>query len=446
MAARFTSRRFLKPLFGTLVVTAGAGGAVALYSFRSSRERDQWQNRPVPRSPEKINFPRLKSRDEQIEDLRRSGAKKGDPTTTALARQPSSSVLAKTDSSDKGDDIYDLLIIGGGATGTGIALDAVTRGLRVALVERDDFSSGTSSKSTKLVHGGVRYLEKAVWNLDYNQYELVREALRERKYFLDIAPHLSSWLPTILPIRKWYEAPYLWAGTKLYDFLAGSEGPEGSYFLTKHKTLNAFPTLDGNQLVGSLVYHDGQHNDSRMNISLAVTAALYGATVVNHLKVTSLEKDSTGKICGVRVQDQLDNQNRSEKNDQFVVRAKGVINATGPFSDTLRQMDEPEREGIVAPSSGVHVVLPSWFGPKNMGLIDPSTDGRVIFLLPWEGNLIAGTTDTPCSISANPLPKEQEIHWILDEVRRLVDPNIDVQRSDVLAAWSGTSNSHRPVC
>lgn len=438
MAARFRSRRILKPLLYASALTVGGGGSLALYSSRSNNDSSQWQNRPIPRSPEKIRFPGLKSRDEQIADLKRSGTGKdlaGDHATTD--QQSQLSALTKTD-----DNVYDLLVIGGGATGTGIALDAVTRGLKVALVERDDFSSGTSSKSTKLVHGGVRYLEKAVWNLDYNQYELVKEALRERKYFLDIAPHLSSWLPTILPIRKWYEAPYLWAGTKLYDLLAGAEGPEGSYFLPKHKTLNAFPTLDGNQLVGSLVYHDGQHNDSRMNISLAVTAALYGATTVNHLKVTSLEKDSAGKICGARVQDQVEDKGQSDKNDNFVVRAKGVINATGPFSDAVRQMDEPAREGIVAPSSGVHVVLPSWFGPKNMGLIDPSTDGRVIFLLPWEGNLIAGTTDHPCQIGANPLPKEEEIHWILDEVRRLVAPEIEVKRSDVLAAWSGKFNFH----
>ncbi|KAH7037970.1 uncharacterized protein B0I36DRAFT_359589 [Microdochium trichocladiopsis] len=137
---------------------------------------------------------------------------------------------------------YDVLIIGGGATGAGVALDAVTRGLKVAVAERDDFSSGTSSKSTKLVHGGVRYLEKAFWNLDYSQYELVREALKERKYFLRTAPHLSSWLPIMVPLDKWWKAPYYWAGTKCYDLLAGSEGIESSYFLTRSKALDAFPT------------------------------------------------------------------------------------------------------------------------------------------------------------------------------------------------------------
>ena len=185
---------------------------------------------------------------------------------------------------------YDLLVIGGGATGSGIALDAVTRGLRVALVDRDDFASGTSSKSTKLVHGGVRYLEKAVWELDYNQYALVKEALRERKYFLDTAPHLSMWLPIMIPMQKWWQAPYFWAGAKAYDLLAGSEGIEKSYFLTKSRALDAFPMLKANDLVGAMVYYDGAHNDSRMNVSIAATAALYGATVANHVEVTGLTK------------------------------------------------------------------------------------------------------------------------------------------------------------
>ena len=407
MASRLTSRRNLKPLLYTSTALAVAGGSFIYYNNFRARP-SPFADRVVPHSPSQINFPRVKSRNEHIADLRRSAS-------------------AARDSEDE----YDLLIIGGGATGSGIALDAVTRGLKVALVERDDFSSGTSSKSTKLVHGGVRYLEKAVWNLDYNQYKLVKEALRERKYFLDIAPHLSSWLPTILPLRRWWEAPYMWIGTKMYDLLAGAEGPEGSYYLSKRKTMNAFPTLDADQIVGSLVYHDGQHNDSRMNVSLAMTAALYGATIVNHMEVTELEKDGNGKICGAKIRDQ------HGSDGDIVVKAKGVVNATGPFSDSIRKMDDSSDAGMVAPSSGVHIVLPGWLGPKNMGLIDPSSDGRVIFMLPWEGGLVAGTTDAACDVVHNPVPKEQEIDWILSEVRRLVSPDVDVQRSDVLAAWSG---------
>ncbi|KAL9063944.1 MAG: hypothetical protein Q9157_008017, partial [Trypethelium eluteriae] len=328
----------------------------------------------------------------------------------------------------------------GGATGSGIALDAATRGLKVAVVERDDFSAGTSSKSTKLVHGGVRYLEKAVWELDYNQYKLVKEALRERRYFLDTAPHLSEWLPIMIPVQKWWQAPYFWLGTKCYDLLAGHDNIESSYFLTKSKALDAFPMLKKDNLFGALVYYgtqDGAHNDSRMNVSLAMTAALYGATVVNHLEVTGLEKDANGRLNGARVRDLLPERN-GQKSSEFHVRAKGIINATGPFTDSIRKMDDQEVQEIVAPSSGVHVILPGYYSPANMGLIDPSTsDGRVIFFLPWQGNTIAGTTDAACPVEQNPIAGEAEIDWILNEVRGYLQPDINVRRGDVLAAWSG---------
>jgi len=370
----------------------------------------------------------VKSREEQIADLKRSGGSKGSIKGLLTAEE----TAPQNDA-----DIYDLLVIGGGATGAGIALDAATRGLKVAVVERDDFSAGTSSKSTKLVHGGVRYLEKAVWELDYNQYKLVKEALRERKYFLDTAPHLSMWLPIMLPLNKWWKAPYYWAGTKCYDLLAGSEGIETSYFLTKSKALDAFPMLKRTDLVGALVYYDGAHNDSRMNVSIAMTAALYGSTVVNHVEVTSLEKDSNGQLCGARVKDLVQEKN-GKKADEFLVRAKGIINATGPFTDSIRKMDDQEVKEIVAPSSGVHVILPGYYSPQKMGLLDPKTsDGRVIFFLPWQGNTIAGTTDAPTSISQNPVAGEDEIDWILSEIRHYLSPDINVRRGDVLAAWSG---------
>ncbi|EXJ82685.1 glycerol-3-phosphate dehydrogenase [Capronia epimyces CBS 606.96] len=417
MASRFASRRLLKPLaYGTGVAVAGTTVLYMIYRPRNVPGAETLAPKPPKRNangdiiPPK--FPYIKSRAEQIADLKKSSS------------APSS-------------EIYDLLIIGGGATGTGIALDAATRGLKVAIVERDDFSSGTSSKSTKLVHGGVRYLEKAVWNLDYNQYQLVKEALRERKSFLYTAPHLSSWLPIMLPLQKWWQLPYFWAGTKFYDLLAGSEGIESSYFLPRSKALDAFPMLKKDNLVGALVYYDGQHNDSRMNVSLAMTATLYGATTVNHLEVTSLEKDASGKLTGARVRD-LVSETDGTPTEDFVVKAKGIINATGPFADAIQQMDEPNIKEIVAPSLGVHVVLPGYLSPQNMGLIDPSTsDGRVIFFLPWQGNTIAGTTDSPCAIEANPVAGEKDIQWILDEIRTYLTPDINVRRSDILAAWSG---------
>jgi glycerol-3-phosphate dehydrogenase len=242
----------------------------------------------------------------------------------------------------------------------------------------------------------------------------------------------------MLPLQKWWQLPYFWAGTKFYDFLAGSEGIESSYFLPRSKALDAFPMLKKDNLVGALVYYDGQHNDSRMNVSLAMTATLYGATTVNHLEVTGLEKDASGKLTGARVRDLIADKDGQSGNGDFVVKAKGIINATGPFADAIQQMDEPGTRDIVAPSLGVHVVLPGYLSPQNMGLIDPSTsDGRVIFFLPWQGNTIAGTTDAPCAISQNPVAGEKDIQWILDEIRTYLTPDIDVQRSDILAAWSG---------
>lgn len=354
-------------------------------------------------------FPAIKSRAEQLAELRQT-------------------------SSDKSTE-YDLLIIGGGATGTGIALDAATRGLKVAVVERDDFSAGTSSKSTKLVHGGVRYLEKAVMNLDYGQLELVMEALNERKTFLNIAPHLSSELPIMLPLQHWWQMPYFWAGTKAYDLLAGSQGLQSSYWVSKSKATKAFPMLRPDHLVGGLVYYDGQQNDARTNVSLALTSMLYGATVVNHVEVVSLEKDAQGKVCGALVRDVLGN---SSSDSGFVVRAKGVINATGPFADSIEQMDDPARPTIVAPSSGAHIILPGNICPNGMGLLDAATsDGRVVFVLPWEGHTLAGTTDNPCNIEKQPAATTDEVDFILKEVSKLISPSAALSKDDILATWSG---------
>ncbi|KAI0235122.1 mitochondrial glycerol-3-phosphate dehydrogenase, partial [Massospora cicadina] len=333
-------------------------------------------------------------------------------------------------------DEFDLLVVGGGATGAGVALDAASRGLKVALVERDDYSAGTSSRSTKLVHGGVRYLEKAFRNLDYEQYKLVVEALHERSFFLTTAPHLSMQLPIMLPIYRWWQVPYFWAGSKVYDMLSGAEKLQSSYFLTRAKALEAFPMLKKDELVGAMVYYDGQHNDSRMNIALVLTAIFHGAVATNHTEVVGLIKEAdplnaNPVVRGAVVKDTL-------TGESFKVRAKGVINATGPFTDGLRKMDDEKAGTIVAPSAGVHIVLPNYYSPARMGLLDPSTsDGRVIFFLPWQGNVVAGTTDTPTTVTADPLPREEEVTWILDEIRRYLSPEINVRRGDVLAAWSG---------
>ncbi|KZW03354.1 DAO-domain-containing protein [Exidia glandulosa HHB12029] len=329
---------------------------------------------------------------------------------------------------------FDLLIVGGGATGAGVAVDASSRGLRVALVERDDFGSGTSSKSTKLVHGGVRYLQKAVMELDYEQYKLVREALHERRIFLQTAPYLSNMLPIMLPVYKYWQVPYYWAGCKMYDFLAGGENMESSYLMSRGKALEAFPMLQSKGLVGAVVYYDGQHNDARMNIALIMTAVKHGAVVANYCEVTKLLKtDADGKLCGASVQDTL-------TGEKWNIRAKGIINATGPFTDDMLTLDNKQHKPIVAPSSGIHITLPNYYSPRKMGLLDPATsDGRVIFFLPWEGNTIAGTTDTAISLPVEREPKarEDEVRWVLEEVRHYLSPDIRVRRGDVLSAWSG---------
>ncbi|XP_044751372.1 glycerol-3-phosphate dehydrogenase, mitochondrial isoform X3 [Coccinella septempunctata] len=329
---------------------------------------------------------------------------------------------------------FDVLVIGGGATGVGCALDATTRGLKTALVEADDFASGTSSRSTKLIHGGVRYLQKAIMQLDIEQYRMVKEALRERALMLESAPHLAHPLPIMLPVYKWWQVPYYWVGIKCYDLVAGLKNVKSSYLLSKKSALELFPMLRGDALCGALVYYDGQQDDARMNLAIALTAIRHGATVSNHVSVTKLLKKTEGDkevVCGVSVKDEI-------TGETWDIPAKCVINATGPFTDFIRKMDDPKVPEICAPSSGVHITLPGYYSPEQMGLLDPSTsDGRVIFFLPWQKQTIAGTTDLPCEVTRNPKPTEDEITFILEEVKNYLNPDVEVRRGDVLSAWSG---------
>ncbi|KAK2584210.1 hypothetical protein KPH14_006630 [Odynerus spinipes] len=330
---------------------------------------------------------------------------------------------------------YDVLIIGGGATGAGCALDACTRGLTTALVEGDDFAAGTSSRSTKLIHGGVRYLQKALMNLDVEQYRMVKEALRERTWMLQSAPHLAHPLPIMLPVYTWWQIPYYWVGIKMYDIVAGGKAVKSSYYLSKSNALELFPMLKGDKLTGAIVYYDGQQDDARMNLAVALTAARHGATVVNHVTVTNLlkglDKDGNRVLTGAHVKDEL-------TGEEWDVKAKAIINATGPFTDYIRKMDDHCVKEICCPSSGAHIVLPGYYSPDQMGLLDPATsDGRVIFFLPWQKQTIAGTTDMPCEITHNPRPTEDEIMFILQEVKNYLNPDVEVRRGDVLSAWSG---------
>lgn len=326
---------------------------------------------------------------------------------------------------------YDILVIGGGATGTGVAWDSITRGYKTALVEREDFASATSSRSTKLVHGGVRYLEKAFWQADYGQYLLVKEALAERRTFLNMAPHLSFPLPIMIPVYKWWQLPYYYIGVKMYDLIAGSANLEPSYLVSRTRALRLFPMLNENKLKGAIVYYDGSQNDARMNSSLAVSAIERGADILNYCEVTGLVKNEQGKTCGAEVTD-------LETGDKYTVKSKVVVNATGPFTDSIRKMDNQKALNIAVGSAGVHIVLPGWYAPANIGLLDAATsDGRVVFFLPWQGSTIAGTTDRNCKIETNPAPNEEDIQFILDEVKHYIDGKLDCKREDVRAAWAG---------
>lgn len=368
------------------------------------------------------------------------------PNVKLPSREDLLSKLSKTDQ-------FDVLVIGGGATGTGCAVDAATRGLNVALVEMHDFASGTSSKSTKMAHGGVRYLEKAVFQLSKAQLDLVIEALNERGHMLNTAPHLCKILPIMIPVYTYWQIPYFYVGCKMYDLFAGSQNLKNSYLLTKRQAADIAPMLDPTTLKAGLVYHDGSFNDSRMNTALAVTAIENGATVLNYMEVKQLIKDKeTGKVQGALV------TNR-ETGEQFTVKAKVTVNATGPYSDKLLQMDENkdgkpdptkplpnatistkvavENPKMVVPSAGVHIILPSFYCPREMGLLDVKTsDGRVMFFLPWQGKVLAGTTDIPMKqVPQNPTAAESDIQDILQELQHYI--KFPVKREDVLSAWAG---------
>ncbi len=323
---------------------------------------------------------------------------------------------------------FDMLVIGGGATGAGIALDAASRGLKVAMVERDDFSAGTSSRSTKLIHGGVRYLEQAVKRLDRSQFNLVRDALKERAVLIKIAPHLSKPLPIVTPLYNLLEVPYFMTGLKLYDALAGKANLRPSRFVDAKEALNRFPMLKAEGLRGGVIYYDGQFDDARMNVAIALTAAKNGATVANHVEVTALKK-TDGKISGAVLRDTL-------SDESWELSAKVVINATGPFTDEIRHLDDPNATKMLTASSGVHIILDERFSPPETGLLIPQTeDGRVLFLLPWLGHTLVGTTDNPAPIEAHPKAQEEDIEYILRHLHKYF--SVPVSRGDVLAAWSG---------
>ena len=295
----------------------------------------------------------------------------------------------------------DLAIIGGGATGLGAAVDAASRGFRVALFEQHDFAKGTSSRSTKLIHGGVRYLQQG-------NPTLVRDALRERGVLQRNAPHLVRPLQFVIPSYRWWDSLYYGCGLKLYDGLAGRYRFEKSRHLSRQAMLQLVPTIRSRGLRAGTSYFDAAFDDARLAISLARTADHHGALLLNYAAVTGFEKDVGGRLRGVVVRDQ-------ESGQEFVVLARVVINATGPFADTVRQLDDPQSTCSVAASQGAHVVVDASILPSHAAVLIPRTeDGRVFFMIPWLGTTLLGTTDTPIDqVSLEPRIQPQELEFLL---------------------------------
>ena len=320
------------------------------------------------------------------------------------------------------DEPFDFAIIGGGATGLGIAVDAAARGWRVALCERGDFASGTSSRSTKLVHGGVRYLRQG-------HVPLVLDALRERGRLAANAPHLVRDLAFVIPTYAWWEGPFYGLGMKVYDGLAGRLGFGPSRHLSREETVALLPTVEREHLTGGVIYHDGQFDDARLALNLAQTAAVHGAALLNYAPCTGLVKER-GAVTGVEIRD-------AETGAEFTVRARVVINATGVFVDAVRRMDEAGAGEMVAVSQGIHLVLPRRFLPGDTALMVPRTaDGRVLFAVPWHGRVVVGTTDTPRSApEAEPRALDDEREFVMAHARRYLAQ--DPAEADVLSVFAG---------
>lgn len=326
------------------------------------------------------------------------------------------------------DSHVDVLVIGGGASGAGVFLDAVSRGLSAVLIEKQDFTAGTSSRSTKLVHGGVRYLEQAVKQLDISKYQLVKEALAERKRMLEMAPHLAWKLNLVTPVKGLIGLPYFRIGLGVYDFLSGSQKIGPSKIESKAKLKEMCPTIDTGPLSGGVSYFDGQFDDARYGVSMVRTALEMGGHALNHTEVTNLIK-SNGQVTGAQCTDLIDNQS-------FEIHAKAVVNCTGPWTDKLRVMANEQFKPMMTVSSGAHILIDRNLLPNGHGILIPETeDGRVLFMLPWLGKTLIGTTDDPAELSETPIASEDEVQYILRTVNSWLDTPIE--REEVTASWSG---------
>jgi glycerol-3-phosphate dehydrogenase len=318
---------------------------------------------------------------------------------------------------------WDIIVIGGGATGLGVALDATSRGYKTLLLEQSDFGKGTSSRSTKLVHGGVRYLAQG-------DLLLVIEALHERGLILKNAPHLTSDQEFVIPIYTLWDAVLYTVGLKFYDILAGKLSLGKSYFINREKTINRLPLLNSTGLKGGVVYHDGQFDDARMAITLAKAFTDRGGALLNYFRVTGLLKNENGKINGVIAKD-------LNSGIEINLNARLIINATGVFADDVIRMDNPSSIPYIRPSQGVHIVLDKSFLNSDSAIMIPKTDdGRVLFAIPWYDKVVVGTTDTPLDkISLEPVALESEINFILHTAQKyLIKPP---KREDILSVFAG---------
>jgi len=363
---------------------------------------------------------------------------------------------------------FDILVVGGGATGAGVAFEATMRGLTVACVEQEDFASGTSSKSTKLLWAGSRYLVKGLVKLfspsslsnpsaafsDFlGTWHMVMGCFTERTYMLTMNPHITSWLPIAVPLDKWiiwpppFDYPPAALGPctglfvvffKFYDFLGNFVAPP-SYVMSSSRAREEFPQMDGKRMKYVSVFYEGEHNDARTNLSIAFTSAMYGACIANYTKVEKILFDEKGVACGAQV---LDKANPDAK--VFDVKAKKVIYCGGPFTDGLRQLSEGEDvKKVVNGSGGTHIVLPPYYCPRNIGMVDMMTSrGSFLFFIPWEGYTLVGTTDVKTMPDLHHEVPEDEIQYIINECEKYLSPNLKVRRRDVMSAWYGI----RPLC
>lgn len=326
------------------------------------------------------------------------------------------------------EETFDICIIGAGASGAGAALDAALRGYRVALLDRGDFASETSSRSTKLIHGGVRYLEQAIKKLDLAQLRQVRHGLAERRTVIRNAPHLAHPLPLLTPVFSWFEGMYMSVGLAMYAFFAGHDNfPQGRW-LTKPEALTKMPTLT-NRMHSAVLYYDGQFNDARYALALAHSADEAGVAVVNYLNVTGFEREN-GQLTAAIVQDQL-------SDDTFPIRAKLFLNCTGPYSDAVRLMANPEAEQRIRPSKGVHIVLPRETLQSDCAMLIPKTaDGRVVFAIPFGDKVFVGTTDDDYQqLDQEPVLEPAEVDYLLETLRPYLTKKPD--KSDVQAGFGG---------